>query len=149
MHDLSFLKYHQISSRHSLLIFEYLPWSLIVGRTFRIQSGFRDRHCHFNCVQNLNSLFNVMLGRSRLDIPGVWQKYITDNIDNSNPYRVLIYNPKALNNLPKELRDHLVNHPPPNPVLASNKMLYMPFKELFKTEHSKKASVWSKPNIKT
>ena len=78
MHDLSFLKYHQISLRDSLLIFEYLPWSLIVGRTFRIQSGFPQRHCHFNCVRNLNSLFNVMLVRllPKPDIKNLTKVYI-------------------------------------------------------------------------
>ena len=43
---------------------------------------------------------------------------------------------------------NLVDHPPPNPVLASNKTQYMPFKEVFKTEFSKKPPVLPQPKIK-
>ena len=61
------------------------------------------------------------------------------NVDTSNPYRIVIRNPKAIGSLPENLKKELV--PPPNPVLSEDKHKYLPFDRVFKTELSKKTPV--------
>ena len=60
------------------------------------------------------------------------------NCDTSNPYRVIIRNPDAIENLPVSLQEELISHPIPHPVVDASGKHYMKFDDLWKKPMSKK-----------